>query len=441
MQLQDASGERKPAGPRIGSILPIIIALNADTFFLVRRVCWPLLDLVFRFWLAQQFFVSGLIKVTHWETALDLAAHEYPVSWMSPTAAAYTGAAIEVIAPILLASGLLTRYAAIALLALSLVIQFSYQPFDSQLFWIALFGWYAVTGAGPMSLDQLLRRGLADSALPWVPRIIRISEAVRERISPTYLSAIRIWLGVTLLAVAFRRMDLGLWLPVATLSAWGPWAAAIAGALLVLGLATRWVAVVLVFGSVVAPMMNIGLSADSFGTMVFAMIAILGAGPVAVDQLIARLLARHYPQLDGKPSFAVDSAPRVVIIGGGFGGLSCASALCKARVSITLIDRGNFHLFQPLLYQVATAALSPGDIAAPIRPLFRDAFNARVLLGTVTGIDLEKRCVQIGDKRVDYDYLVSPPARHTVISARINGSPMRPDSSALRMPPKSAGAC
>ena len=406
MQLQDASGERKSAGPRIGSILPTVIALIADTFLLVRRVCWPPLDLLFRFWLAQQFFVSGLIKVTHWETALDLAAHEYPVSWMSPTAAAYTGAAIEVIAPIFLASGLLTRYAALALLALSLVIQFSYQPFDSQLFWIASFGWYAVTGAGPMSSDQLLRRGLADSALPWVPRIIRISEAVRERVSPAYLSAIRIWLGVALLAVAFHRTDLGLWLPVATLSAWGPWAAAIAGTLLMLGLATRWVAVVLVFGSVVAPMMNIGLTADSFGTMVFAMIAILGPGPVAVDWLIARLLARRYPQLDGKPSFAVDSAPRVVIIGGGFGGLSCASALRKARVSITLIDRGNFHLFQPLLYQVATAALSPGDIAAPIRPLFRDAFNARVLLGTVTGIDVEKRCVEIGDKRVDYDYLV-----------------------------------
>ena len=379
MQLQDASRERKSAGTRIGSTLPTVIALIADVFILVRRVCWPPLDLGIRIWLAQQFFVSGLLKVTHWETALDLAAHEYPVSWMSPTAAAYTGAAIEVIAPIFLASGLLTRYAAIALLALSLVIQFSYQPFDSQLFWIALFGWYAVTGAGPMSLDQLLRRGLADSALPWVPRIIRISEAVRERVSPTYLSAIRIWVGVALLAVAFHRADLGLWLPVATLSVWGPSAAAIAGALMVLGLATRWVAVALVFGSVVAPMMNIGLTADSFGTMVFAMIAILGPGPAAVDWLIARSLARRYPQLDGKPTFAVDSAPRVVIIGGGFGGLSCASALRKVRVSITLIDRGNFHLFQPLLYQVATAALSPGDIAAPIRPLFRDAFNARVL--------------------------------------------------------------
>src|SRR6266702_3015611 len=195
MQSQDVSGALKPAGTRIRSILPTLIALNADAFSLLRRACWPLLDLGFRVWLAQQFFVSGVIKVTHWETALELAAHEYPVSWMSPTAAAYTGAAIEVIAPIFLASWLLTRYAALDLLALSLVIQFSYQPFDSQLFWIALFGWYVVTGAGSMSLDRLLRRGLADSALPWVPSIIRLSEAVRARFSPTYLSAIRIWLG------------------------------------------------------------------------------------------------------------------------------------------------------------------------------------------------------------------------------------------------------
>jgi putative oxidoreductase len=406
MQSQDPASALKLAGSRIGSIFPTLIALSADAFSLLRRACWPLLDVGFRIWLAQQFFVSGVLKVTHWETALELAAREYPVSWMNPTAAAYTGAAIEVIAPIFLASGLLTRYAALALLALSLVIQFSYHPLDGQLFWIALFGWYAVAGAGPMSLDQLLRRGLADSALPLVPRIIRISEGVRAWFRPAYLSVIRTWLGLTLLAAAFGRTELGLWLPVETLSAWTPWVAVIGGALMVLGLATRWVAVILVFGSVAAPMMNTGLTVDSFGTMVFAMIAILGSGPAAVDQLIARSLARRFPQLEGKPTFAVDSAPRVVIVGAGFGGLSCASALRKARVSITLIDRSNFHLFQPLLYQVATAALSPGDIAAPIRPLFRDAFNARVLLGTVTGVDLEKRCVQISGQRVDYDYLV-----------------------------------
>jgi NADH dehydrogenase/putative oxidoreductase len=75
-----------------------------------------------RVWLAQIFFVSGVIKATHWQTALNLGATEYPVSWMNPVAAAYTGAAIELIAPVFLALGLLTRYAAIPTLILSLVI-------------------------------------------------------------------------------------------------------------------------------------------------------------------------------------------------------------------------------------------------------------------------------------------------------------------------------
>jgi len=388
------------------SILPTIISINATMFVILRRACWPLLDLGIRIWLAQQFFVSGLIKVTHWQTALYLATHEYPVPWMSATVAAYTGAAIEVIAPIFLVGGLLTRYAAAALLALTLVIQFSYQAHDSQLFWIALFGWYAITGAGALSLDQLLRRGLADSALPLVPRIIAVSETLRTRCSPAYLSAIRIWLGATLLAIALPQRDVSHWLPVMTFSVWTPAVAAVMGLFLTMGLATRWIGLVLVIESILAPMMVTGFSPDSFGTMVLAMLVILGSGALGADGLIAKSLMRRFPELDGKPSFVLATAPKVVIVGAGFGGLSCATALRKAQVSITLIDRGNFHLFQPLLYQVATAGLSPGDIAAPIRPLFRDAFNARVLLGTVTGIDTEAHCVHLGESRVDYDYLV-----------------------------------
>lgn len=78
---------------------------------------------------------------------------------------------------------------------------------------------------------------------------------------------------------------------------------------------------------------------------------------------------------------------RVVIIGGGFGGLAAAQALREAEVDITLIDRTNHHLFQPLLYQVATAALSPGDIAWPLRTIFRSQRNVRVVMGEVQGID------------------------------------------------------
>src|SRR5689334_7455064 len=99
--------------------------------------------------------------------------------------------------------------------------------------------------------------------------------------------------------------------------------------------------------------------------------------------------------------------PHVVIIGGGFGGLSAAKALRKADVQVTLLDRRNHHLFQPLLYQVATATLSPGDIAAPIRWTLRHARNVRVLLGEAVRIDVAARRVELADGgALDYDYLI-----------------------------------
>jgi NADH dehydrogenase len=100
------------------------------------------------------------------------------------------------------------------------------------------------------------------------------------------------------------------------------------------------------------------------------------------------------------------SKPHVVIVGGGFGGLNAAKVLAKAPVRITLIDRRNHHLFQPLLYQVATAALSPGQIASPIRAVFRGQKNVEVVLGEVTSFDLEGRHVYTTDGAVDYDHLV-----------------------------------
>ncbi len=86
--------------------------------------------------------------------------------------------------------------------------------------------------------------------------------------------------------------------------------------------------------------------------------------------------------------------------------MSCAAALRNTSVTVTIVDRTNFHLFQPLLYQVATAALSPGDIAAPIRSLFRDNFGVRVLLGTVIGVDTQKQTVMLKEQSIPYDYLV-----------------------------------
>lgn len=106
--------------------------------------------------------------------------------------------------------------------------------------------------------------------------------------------------------------------------------------------------------------------------------------------------------------------PRVVIIGGGFGGLEAAKALGKVDVRVTLLDRNNHHLFQPLLYQVATAALSPADIAEPLRHILRKQENAEVILGEAERIDVHRKKVVLTDGELDYDFLiVGAGARHS----------------------------
>jgi NADH dehydrogenase len=105
--------------------------------------------------------------------------------------------------------------------------------------------------------------------------------------------------------------------------------------------------------------------------------------------------------------------PRVVIVGGGFGGLSAAKGLARQPFEVALIDRNNHHLFQPLLYQVATAGLSPADIASPIRNILSAQRNAKVMLAEVSGIDLAAREVVADGLRLSYDYLVlATGARH-----------------------------
>jgi NADH:ubiquinone reductase (H+-translocating) len=104
--------------------------------------------------------------------------------------------------------------------------------------------------------------------------------------------------------------------------------------------------------------------------------------------------------MDPKPS------PRVVIVGGGFGGLLAARTLARYPVRITLVDRQNFHTFQPLLYQVATAGLSPGEIAAPIRWILRSRRNVEVLMAEVQDFDLARKVVKLPDGELAYDYLI-----------------------------------
>src|SRR5258708_23746983 len=107
------------------------------------------------------------------------------------------------------------------------------------------------------------------------------------------------------------------------------------------------------------------------------------------------------------------SSHHAVIVGGGFGGLYAAKSLKRAPVQVTLLDRRNFHLFQPLLYQVATGGLSPANIAAPLRAILKRHRNTRVLLAEATDVDLAPRRVPLSDGEIRYDTLiVATGARH-----------------------------
>src|SRR5271155_4623273 len=109
------------------------------------------------------------------------------------------------------------------------------------------------------------------------------------------------------------------------------------------------------------------------------------------------------PLQEGSTSAKV---PRVVIVGGGFGGFYAARALAKAPVQVTLIDKHNYHLFRPMLYQVATGLLSGDEVAPPLRVLFSEQNNVDVLLSEVTGVDVVNRKVVLPHRQLDYDYLV-----------------------------------
>jgi NADH dehydrogenase len=113
-------------------------------------------------------------------------------------------------------------------------------------------------------------------------------------------------------------------------------------------------------------------------------------------------------------SDAPTAKPHVVIVGAGFGGLEAAKKLASENVRVTVIDRTNYHLFQPLLYQVATAALSPADIAAPVRAILSKWENVEVMLAEVESIDVAAKKVKMADGEINYDFLIlATGARHS----------------------------
>jgi len=398
---------QSPRRPVTGG-LRRVFAAYAGTATALRRIIGPLLDLYIRLWLAQGFFVSGLLKATNWDNALALARYEYPVSWLDPVTAAWLGGATELIAPVLLALGFATRLAAVPLAVLALVIQFNYLALDTHLLWAALLAGYAVRGAGVLSLDRLLAPGLADSALPLAGPAVRLGQWLTRHAAPMYGLLLRVWLATGLLVADGHLGSTALpWLPVTTLAPLSGGLGLSAAAVLLAGLALRPVLIALIVLYLGLEMAGpVPLDTTHLFVLLLATLGLAGAGEYSLDHLLRRRLLRSYPELEGGLPAPFETLPQVVIVGAGFGGLACAGALRHAPVGVTLIDRHNYHLFQPLLYQVATTALAAGDIAMPIRSLLREQANARVLLGEVTGVDTVHRAVQLGARRIPYDYLV-----------------------------------
>ena len=365
----------------------------------------PLLDLVIRLWLAQIFFVSGVVKTATWASTVMLYTTEHPVPGLEPATAAVLGTGIELICAPLLAVGLCTRLAVLPLLATTLFLQLTYLELTDHSLWMVLLGLLAIRGAGALSLDHLIAPHLPGSAIPFGAALLRFGGWLRRAVLPVYLVLVRLWFGWLLISA------------VAGSGTGGASALTIAAcALLAAGLATRFAALALVIVTLATQAAIPELGDPVLRLFVLGFFAIHGAGTLSLDRLAQAGIRALCPSLTMDPAWYAD-APRVVIIGAGFGGIAAARALKHARARVTLIDRRNYHLFQPLLYQVATATLSPADIAVPIRTLVRDQRNCQVLMGRVAAIDPHSGEIQFraGAKRpIGYDYLVlATGARHS----------------------------
>ena len=233
------------------------------------------------------------------------------------------------------------------------------------------------------------------SPLPLAGRAIAFGDWVKRTIGPLYVLAIRLWLAAALAVPArlphamLPTMQEGM-LP----SSW----LVIGAGLLAAGLGTPVVALALFVAGAGMAMAGAEHGVTIYEPLLLALLGASGAGRYSLDHLIGRWAHR---EVRSHPD-----GPHVVIVGAGFGGMACAAGLRHEPVRVTLIDRENYHLFQPLLYQVATAALSPADITTPVRAVFRDHARMQVLRGTVTAVDAAARRVIVDGRAIAYDTLV-----------------------------------
>lgn len=392
---------------RLSPFLRVTLRIWVKTYRSIIGLISPVFDLLVRLFVAQAIFRSGVVKLSDWDTALSLARFEYPVAWMAPETAAVIGVTIEIVAPILLLIGLLTREAALAILMLLVVSQVEYVPTDLNLWLIAILGWFVLRGAKGFSFDRAVAGGLSGSALPFADPIMRFFEYLTDKAALAWLLIIRIWLAVTLLVVAgmTSMTEAELFLPVKSFAGIDPIIAIGLALLLVVGMVVPLTGFALIVALSTLAVMGLHPDLTLYPMLLFGLMIIFGAGYLSVDRMISNWL-EHNILFDRKYEDVPEHWPHIVVVGAGFGGLACVAKLKNLPVRITLVDRHNYHLFQPLLYQIATAALSPADVATPIRGLFRNDGNVRVLLGEVSSVDSKTKTLTYGQNSLDYDHLV-----------------------------------
>ena len=366
-----------------------------------------------RIWLSQAVFVHGIMTMMQAQGFTRM-----PSGWDT---------LLQGILPVLLAVGLLTRPAALILL-----VGGGLAALQADVAWPhrLLLIWLLAGGAGPLSLDFLMRGGLGQVPL-WGVRMAR-----------------RLYGGIDRLAADILPFETRICLAVAIAGGSGvarwpqllsgdpltaPWWLIVLGWSFIAGLLTRPVA--LMFCGF-APLASLaGSGQDATGVMILLLLMTArGAGKLSLDRVAAQAMDSGATAA----RIVADGLPHVVVVGGGFGGIATVRALRSTPCRITLIDRRNHTLFQPLLYQVATAALSPADIAVPIRSAVRGQENVQVRLGEVVGVDLDRHEVVLADRCIPFDFLVLATGAQHSYYGRNDWAPLAPglksieDATAMR---------
>lgn len=377
----------------------LFLGRSRDTLLVLNNYFVPVLTLSVRLWLAKIFLDQGL--ATLFSEAVETAVMPHT----------------ETLVAITLALGFLVRLAAIPIAYLSLFVYFGDGGSTGHILCGLLAFTLIARGGGPLALDHYVFPHGARLAIPFAEKLCTFLLEIQKYVNHLLFLGLRIWMATIFLFVAGWNDLTGLVSLEAihgvTKLHLSSVLIGILAMLLVVGLSSRAISFTLLSITLFAAVFSHGSSEYTLWSLILLSIVFAGPGSLSLDAIIDQSLRQIYPEYGGKPAFSLDGLKQVVIVGAGFGGISIAKALAKTKVHVTIIDRRNYHLFQPLLYQVATAGLSPAEIATPIRSIFSDQFNTRVVYGQVSAVDTQKQVVQVDERTIPYNYLIlATGARH-----------------------------